>query len=235
MAPEPLLIVGAGGFGRETVEVVRAVNAAHRAVTGDDRWDLVGVLDDDEARWGVAVGNTRIVGPIDAAADHPAARVVVCTGSPRNHTSKALIVDRLAARGVERPAFATLVHPAAVLPPSCLVGEGTVVLAGVVATVDVVIGDHVGLMPHVVLTHDDVIGDFAIVGAGARLAGGVAVGRGAYLGAGCLLREGVSIGPWALVGMGAAVLDDVPAAEVWAGVPARFLRTIDLPREVHSA
>src|SRR3546814_3986551 len=49
--------------------------------------------------------------------------------------------------------------------------------------------------------------------------------------AGCLLREGARIGAWALVGMGAAVTGDVPTREVWAGVPARFLRTVDLPRE----
>jgi acetyltransferase-like isoleucine patch superfamily enzyme len=73
------------------------------------------------------------------------------------------------------------------------------------------------------------------VGSGARLAGGVTVGTGAYLGAGCLVREGCTIGPWALVGMGAAVTRDIPAGQVWVGVPARYLRTVDLPREVLSA
>jgi sugar O-acyltransferase (sialic acid O-acetyltransferase NeuD family) len=233
MAPEPLLVIGAGGFGRETLEVVRAVNAAHRADSGHDRWDVVGVLDDDEARWGTAVGTTRIVGPVDAVADHPGACAVVCTGSPRNFTSKAAIVRRLSGRG-GGPAYATLVHPAAVLPPSCLLGEGTVVLAGVVATADVVVGDHVGLMPHVVLTHDDVLADFVTAGAGARLAGGVTVAAGAYLGAGCTVREGVRIGAGALVAMGAVVLQDVPPRQVWAGVPAAFLRSVDVPREVPS-
>jgi sugar O-acyltransferase (sialic acid O-acetyltransferase NeuD family) len=228
MAPEPLVIVGAGGFGREAVEVVRAINAA-----GPQRWDLVGFLDDDAACWGTVVSGTTIVGPVDHVADCPDTRVVVCTGNPRNYATKAAIVQRLEVLGageVER--LATLVHPAAVLPASCRVGEGSVVMAGVVATADVTIGAHVGLMPQVVLTHDDVLGDYVLVGSGARLAGGVTVDTAAYLGAGCLVREGVHVGAGALVGMGAAVIRDVPPAEVWAGVPARLIRTVDLPHEV---
>lgn len=229
---EPLVVVGAGGFGRETVEVMRAVNAAHADRHGGPRWDLIGFLDDDPARWGTTVAGTPVVGPVDAVADRSSARVVVSTGNPANYTAKAALVGRLA---LDPERYATLVHPAAVLPASCAVGEGSVVLAGAVATAEVTLGAHVALMPQVVLTHDDVLADFATVGSGARLAGGVTVGTGAYLGAGCLIREGCRVGPWALVGMGAAVTRDVPAAEVWAGVPARYLRTVDLPHEVPTA
>jgi sugar O-acyltransferase (sialic acid O-acetyltransferase NeuD family) len=222
MAAEPLLVVGAGGFGREAVEVVRAVNAAAARA----RWDVLGFLDDDPTRWGARVSGTTVVGPVDSVHDRPGTRVVVCTGNPRDFRSKAGIVRRL---GLDPGRYATLVHPAAALGSSCRVGEGSVVQAGVVATADVTIGPHAGLMPQVVLTHDDQLGAYTLVGAGARLAGGVAVGEGAYLGAGCLLREGVRVGARALVGMGAVVTRDVPPAEVWAGVPARFLRPVDAP------
>jgi len=232
VAAEPLVIVGAGGFGRETLEVVRACNADHRTAHGDDRWHLVGVLDDDRDLWGGHVDGVRVVGPVEAMAEHAGARVVVCTGTPRDYTVKQAIVGRLARLGIAGEAFATLVHPSAVVPPSSRLGAGSVVLAGVVATAAVDVGAHVALMPQVVLTHDDVLGDHVTVGAGARLAGGVAVDTGAYLGAGCLIREHVRIGAWSLVGMGAAVTRDVPAGQVWAGVPARFLRPVDLPREV---
>jgi sugar O-acyltransferase (sialic acid O-acetyltransferase NeuD family) len=231
-APEPLVIVGAGGFGRETVEVVRAVNDAHEARCGHPRWALIGIADDDPGRWGTTIVDTPVIGPAAVVAERSSARIVVCAGSPVNRTSKLDIVARLA---VEPERYATLVHPAASVSASSSLGPGTVALAGVVATAEVAIGAHVGLMPQVVLTHDDVLADFVTIGSGARLAGSVVVGTGAYLGAGCLVREGQSVGDWALVGMGAVVVDDVPAAEVWAGVPARYLRPADLPHEVLSA
>lgn len=80
-------------------------------------------------------------------------------------------------------------------------------------------------MPAVVLTHDTVVGDYTTFGAGSQMAGRVTVDEGAYIGAGALVRESRTIGAWALVCMGAVVNKDVPAGEVWAGVPAPSARS----------
>jgi sugar O-acyltransferase (sialic acid O-acetyltransferase NeuD family) len=217
----PLVLVGAGGFARETAEVVHALNAVRPA------WDLLGFVDDHPELAGATVDGLPVLGPIDLVRhDLAEASVVVCTGHPGNYFSRKRIVERLALP-VER--FATLVHPAAVVPRSACLGPGTVLLANVVVTTGLAVGAHVAVMPAAVLTHDDVVGDYATFGAGAKVAGRVAIGEGAYIGSGAMIRESLTIGEWALIGMGAVVTADVPPYEVWAGVPARFLRKVAVP------
>jgi acetyltransferase-like isoleucine patch superfamily enzyme len=99
-------------------------------------------------------------------------------------------------------------------------------LAGAIVTTALRIGAHVVAMPHVLITHDDEIADGVTFAGGAMLGGSVTVGECAYLGQGCLVREKLSIGAGAVVGMGSVVLQDVPAGEVWAGVPARRIRKV---------
>jgi sugar O-acyltransferase (sialic acid O-acetyltransferase NeuD family) len=221
----PLLLLGAGGFAREAAEAARAEAEA----TG--RWQILGYLDDDPARHGEFLEGLPILGPLDALADHPDALVVACMGHPGNFFTRKRVVRRL---GLPPERWATIVHPTASLAKSTELGRGSVVLATVVTTAAVRVGEHVALMPGTVLTHDDDVGDYSTFGAGVRLAGRVRVGEGAYVGSGALVRQDLEVGEWSLIGMGSVVTRAVPPAEVWAGVPARPLRRLDVPLDVQS-
>ncbi len=226
-ARRDLVLVGAGGLGRETAAAVAAMNAI------EPTYALRGYLD-DAARPGDVVDGVPVLGPVERGPldELPDAHVVVCTGSAADRFGRWRLVDRL---GLPTERYGTVVHPSASIPPGCRLGRGSVVLAAVVATTAVEVGEHSVVMPAVVLTHDDVVGGFVTFGAGARLAGRVTVGDGAYVGAGALVREGCRVGAWALVGMGAVVLRDVPPAEAWVGNPARRLRALELPPALPSA
>ena len=203
-----MLLLGAGGFARETAELLR----------DSDSHELLGLLDDDPRCIGAAAGGSVVLGPLDIATVRRDAHLVACMGKP---AARGAVVSRL---GAPDSRYATLVHPSGSVARSVSVGVGTVIHAGVVCTADAQIGRHVAVMPQVVITHDDVVGDLVTLAAGVRLAGSVVVEAGAYVGAGALVREGVRIGAGAVVGMGAVVVADVPAGETWVGNPARPIR-----------
>jgi sugar O-acyltransferase (sialic acid O-acetyltransferase NeuD family) len=210
-----LVIAGAGGLARETAAAVHAVNQVRPT------WRLRGFLDDDPRLAGTYRAGLPILGSLGMIEEMPETAVVVCMATPRDQAIRERVTRRL-----DLPAqrYATIVHPSADIGAGCVVGPGSVVLAQVVLTADVLVGSHVAIMPQVVLTHDDVVGDCATIASGVRLGGGVTVARCAYLGAGAMVRESLTVGAYSLVGMGSVVLRDVPQAEVWAGSPARFLR-----------
>lgn len=208
LSAKPLVIVCAGGFGRETAAAVQA----------DNRWELLGFADDDPALRGRRVDGVSVLGsPEEAIGEAPEAQVVVCQAGPASALRRAL-VSRLQ---LPPECYATIVHPTAWLADSVSIGPGSVVLAGVVATSSIKIGTHVAIMPGVVITHDDIVEDYATLAAGVRLGGGVRIGSGAYLGAGALVRDGITVGAGAVVGMGAVVTRSVPPGEIWFGIPAR--------------
>ncbi|MET9088795.1 acetyltransferase [Streptomyces sp. NPDC004237] len=211
-----LVIVGAGGFARETAQ----------AVADAGEFKLLGHLDDNPALHGTDVDGVPVLGGCDLVHELTGARVVICVGNPRDYAARARLVRRLA---LPADRYATVIHPTASVSATSEVGPGTVLLAHCALTAAVRVGAHVAVMPQVVLTHDDVVEDFATLTSGVRLGGGVRLERGAYVGSGALVREGTTVGAWSLVGMGSAVLGDIPPGEVWVGSPARRLRAAEPP------
>lgn len=220
-----LLLVGAGGFGREAAEAVRAVNAARPT------WDLLGFLDDDATKHGTLIGGVCVLDEVAAFEQYPNAQLVLCPVRPDNYVARRLLADRL---GLEDERYATIVHPTATVGTTCELGAGSVLLAHVDLTADVVVGRHVIAMPQVILTHNVRVDDYATLAAGVRVGGGCHIGRGAYIGAAACVREALAVGESAMVGMGSVVVRDIPAERLWSGTPARDVSPAPLPAALHA-
>ena len=208
---QQLIIVAAGGLAREVAETVAR----------GTEWDLIGFLDDEPALIGTEVSRRPVLGSIDDVVRFPEASVLICAG--RGQARRA-IAGRLGEIGVAPDRHATVVASDVVVPRSCQVGGGSILLSGRVLTADVRVGRYVVTMPGVVLTHDNQINDFATLCARVTLGGTVLVGEAAYLGMGAMVRERLEVGEGSTLGMGAVLLRDLPDGETWVGVPAQPLR-----------
>jgi len=55
---------------------------------------------------------------------------------------------------------------------------------------------------------------------------GISIGDNVWIGAGSILLPGSSVGVNSIVAAGSVVTKNIPANEIWAGVPARLIRKI---------
>ncbi len=197
-----LLILGAGGHGRAVADLAAECGWTIAGFT--DRAPGPGVVGRDED-----VAALTSAGTIDAA--------VVGVGNTALDRRVALF-RLLKGSGVT---VATLVHPRAVLSPTCRLGEGVVVFPGGVLGVSVDVGDNAVLYSGVIAEHDCRIGAHAYLAPGVVLCGGVTVETRGFLGARATILPNLTVGRDADVAAGAVVISDVPPAAKVMGVPAR--------------
>lgn len=204
-----LLIVGAGGFGREVLNWALAIPETQRD------WQVAGFLDSNpKALDGFSLPYRVIGDPLNyvptgdeaflCAIGEPEVKLRVCRG--------------LKARGAK---FVSLIHPTVVMGSGCVVSEGCVLCPGVILTTNVKLGEFVILNLYTIIGHDAVVGDGSTLNPHSAVTGWVKLGEGVLLGThATILPRGV-VGDYAVVGSGSVVLRKVRAHTSVMGVPAQ--------------
>lgn len=195
-----LHIVGAGGFGRETLDACLASGAHVSAFV-------------DEYRPGARIRGLPVVAPTELPPD---ADVVVAIANP---AARRRLADLLTAHGAR--ALRTVVHPRAVIGPDTTIGPGSVILANAHVSSSCRLGAQVQVNYNATVGHDAKLDDDVTVLPGANIAGATSLGRGATIGSNACVLQGIRVAPGAMVGAGAVVTHDVAPNVLVVGVPAR--------------
>lgn len=210
-----LYILGAGGFGREVAWLVERINEEKPT------WNLKGFLDDNQEITGTLLKGYPVIGSCEFLADRTEEVWVVCAiGCAK--TRKQIIEKVKKLRGVR---FATLVDPSVLYSKEITIGEGSIVCAGTIITVNVEIGNHVIINLDCTIGHDARIEDFITIYPGVNISGGVFIGECAELGTGGQVIQGKKICAGSVIGAGAVVVGDIVEEGTYVGVPAKRLET----------
>lgn len=209
-----ILVIGAGGHGREAHDVIEAINGAAEQPT----WTFLGFVDEGQPDEDLlAARDTTLLGGLSHLSTCEGAWYVVGIGDPKARRR----LDRLASQ--HGLLAATLVHPSATLGANVTLSEGVIVGAHSSITTNVKIGRHTHVNVNSTISHDVVIGDFATVGPGVNVAGNVNLGDDVTMGIGSTVIQGRVVGKEATVGASALVVRDVREGVVVVGVPAKEL------------
>ncbi|WP_421722098.1 acetyltransferase [Alloalcanivorax xenomutans] len=201
---KPVVIVGYGGFGREVFWLAK-----------DCGREVLGFLDDGTEPG--TYGRYQVLGPVKDWPTYFEAEFVVAIGNPRTRKK---VVMAMQSSGV--PQFATLIHPSVVMDSESVeIGEGTLICAGCVGTVDFKLGKHVIVNIKCTVAHDDLIGDFVTVAPLTAISGNVTLQDGVEVGTGAALRQGVTMATGSMLGMGGTLTKDAEANTIYVGSPAK--------------
>lgn len=215
-----VVVIGAGGFGREILDVVEAVNAASVAAGEEVPWELLGVVDDAPTVANLdrlAARSVRHLGSLDEflSADRGGVEYTVGIGSP---AVRRRIAERCDGQGLEA---ATLAHPSVTMGAEVTVGAGSVLCAGARITTNIVLGRHVHVNLNATIGHDTVVGDYVSLNPLASISGDCTLGDEVLVGVAGVVLNGLRVGDGAVVGGAACAVRDVEPGSVVVGVPAR--------------
>ncbi len=205
------MIVGAGGFGREVLDVLRAMDPEQ------SEFEFAGFVADDEpdAEVLARIEAPWLGTPSQFLAAPTATHYVVGIAAPR---VRERLAKRFDAAGLEA---ATLIHPTVTFGCDVVLGAGTIMCAGSGVTTNIRVGRHVHIDRQVTVGHDTTIGDFVTLHPGTVVSGGVTIATCSLLGTTSCVLPGRSVGSDVVVGAGALVTRDVPDRTTVVGVPAR--------------
>lgn len=210
---QDLVIYGAGSVGRLAEQIIIDINKEQ------DRFNLLGFLDDDKTRHRTVQHGTPILGDIQWLAKHPGTSVVIGFSSTKQ---KQELHRRLKEFGHLH--FATLIHPDTWIANRVDIGTGSIVYPGVHLDVDIRLGAFCLINKLSTIGHDTIIGDYSTVSPGVNIGGFNTIGRGVEFGINSCSVQRISIGDHATIGAGAVIIRDVEDNAVVVGNPGRVIR-----------
>lgn len=209
-----LIIIGAGGLGRETIWMAERINAVK------PEWNILGFIDDKPSYKGKIIDGYRVLGNSADVATYPDAYYICAIGKPEIRKSAVEKILRIAP-----VKFATLIDPACVYNKDrTSFGEGCIICAHTYVTVDIKIGNHVYFGADGTVGHDSKIDDFVTCYPGVNVSGAARIGTCCEIGAGSQIIQGVSVGERTIVGAGSVVIRDLPSDCTAVGAPVKPIK-----------
>lgn len=208
-----LVIVGAGGFGREMFQWLTDWMVTLRPP--HTRYRIKGFLSnqpDDLRGFDLPV---PILDDPDEYVPAPGDRLVLAIGAVK---ARKRIAEGLLHRGAR---FLTCRHPTALVASSAVLGDGVIVCPFATVSANVTLDDFVLLNFYASCGHDATVGRFSVLSPYATVNGFGVLEDEVFMGTHATVAARRRVGARASISANSAALNDVPADTLVQGVPGR--------------
>ena len=171
-----IMIVGAGGWGREAVWTIERINAY------GGKWRILGFADDDPAKATGALEGYPMLGTVEKASqDHPGAAVYIAVG---DNVVRESIYRRL--RGHD---FPVLIDPSADVAPTAEMRHGVFVGPQAVVSPGAELGKFAIVCARAGVGHDSNMGDFSLLAPASTLLAHCSLNAHGFAAAGSVIAD----------------------------------------------
>ncbi|MBU6081825.1 acetyltransferase [Allobacillus halotolerans] len=211
MSHKEVYIIGAGTYGEAMCELAEILG-----------YDVKGFYDEDKKIINTKVMKKKVINKFSRISVESIKnkQFIVAIG---NNKVRNEIMTRINKLGGSTP---TLIHPTAVISPSATIGKGVYIQANAYIWTKVRINDFCIISPGAVIAHHSSIGDACLISSQATVGASITIEKEVFIGMGSTTVTGIyKIGQKSTIGAGALVLKDVDSNAVYAGVPAKKIRS----------
>lgn len=204
-----LIIIGAGGMGRQVLSFAKSCNGYGK------EYDIKGFLDDNLDAMKDFPGYPPVLGTVDS---YTIVENDVFFNSIGDISAKKRCIQKILDRNGD---FITLIHPTAQISPDTKIGKGCMLGSYVGVGVETTIGDFCLLQSKCTIGHDVHVGDYARIDCNAVLIAGVDVGKDVCVHTSAVVNHNVKLGNGSTVGAMSFVIKNVKPGQTVFGNPAR--------------
>lgn len=204
-----LLIIGAGGCGREVLQWAKDINRAEKT------WNIKGFLDDHSNALDGKKCDVTVVGSTESYQPQSDDVFVCCIG---NSVIRKIIIEKMEAKGAR---FVNIIHPTSVVADSAVLGKGIVLYPYSIISDNAEIGDGCIINMHSTIAHDSTLGEYCTISAHCDVTGMCRLGDRVFMGSGARTVPSSRVGNDVFICAGSTVMSRVKNGMKVIGVPAK--------------
>jgi len=206
---DKIILIGGGGHCKSVIDVIEQEN----------KFEIIGIIDIKD-KIGTSVIGYNVIGCDDdiEKLSKTCKNFIITFGQGKSNEFRKNTYAKLKSLNINLPIIKS---PYSHVSKHAIIGEGTVVMHGVIVNAGATVGVNCILNTQSLIEHDAEVGSHCHISTKATLNGTVKMGNSVFAGSSCVIKDGISICDDVTIGTGATVVKDITEAGIYVGCPAK--------------